>query len=129
LEAEVRLGQEWRNKGVTCRAREGKEWSDDDERQSYAGHVHSITYIVPDTTPFDIPNTLTDYHIENEDRFVRPSSDLTKREWFAGMAMQGLLANLSSLRDGGFRDEEVATFSSQMADALIAALNQKEETK
>ncbi len=111
---------------------------------AWSGNAPSLEYIVPDTTPFDIPEaplpppkepSAGDAPIhpiqqgESPGLFYNTSFGLTKREWFAGMAMQGLLANLSSLRDGGFRDEEVATFSSQMADALIAALNKKEETK
>jgi hypothetical protein len=158
LNAEVREDQEWSKKVVKCRAWNMRKWS---SQACYAGAHKSWSYIVPDTTPFDIPEAkkLTDSCSEDEswkadgldvslsnvmeilrdcaypvslvgpDGILRVGCGSTKREWFAGLAMQGVLANLSSLRDGGFRDEEVATFSSQMADALIEALNKKEETK
>lgn len=47
---------------------------------------------------------------------------LTKREYFAGLAMQGLLAS-----DGKRECEEdtVASWSVQQADALIAELNKE----
>lgn len=50
------------------------------------------------------------------------SNGLTKRELFAAMAMQGLLANLAAVRAEGFRDEEIEEFAIMRADALIAAL-------
>ena len=49
-------------------------------------------------------------------------SGLTKRELFAAMAMQGLLANWSDLQRDGFLDHEIAEFAVQRADALIQAL-------
>lgn len=42
---------------------------------------------------------------------------LTKREWFAGMALQGILANITG---AGITD--TADFAVQCADALIAQL-------
>ena len=49
-------------------------------------------------------------------------SGLTKREYYAGLAMQGLLSN-----DGrGFTPNNLAGRSVKMADALIVALNKKE---
>lgn len=48
------------------------------------------------------------------------SFGLTKRELFAAMAMQGVLAN--SERVGG-RDLEYAEYSVKLADALIEKLN------
>lgn len=43
---------------------------------------------------------------------------LTKREYFAAMAMQGMLASTS-----GWRKDEAAQFSLAYADALIAELS------
>jgi hypothetical protein len=45
------------------------------------------------------------------------SVGLTKREWFAGMAMQGLLANPSA-----FADRNIVEQSRGLADALLAEL-------
>lgn len=45
---------------------------------------------------------------------------LTKRELFAAMAMQGILANPE--RVGG-RDQELVQYSAMLADALIEELN------
>ncbi len=47
---------------------------------------------------------------------------LTKREHFAGLAMQGLLANLPP--DGAIGDETTANKAVELADALLAALNE-----
>ena len=41
---------------------------------------------------------------------------LTKREWFAGMAMQGILANPSCV----FKDSDLAKAVYDLADAMIA---------
>lgn len=46
---------------------------------------------------------------------------------YAGLAMQGILASRKVSGDGVFPWEEIAPSSVQMADALIAALNKKEE--
>lgn len=48
---------------------------------------------------------------------------LTKREWFAGLAMQGVLAGPDS---PNFEDDSVARSAVDLADALIAALNEEE---
>ncbi|WP_428139987.1 hypothetical protein [Bradyrhizobium sp.] len=45
---------------------------------------------------------------------------LTKREVFAAMAMQGILAHVEF---GGANDDQVARWSVRQADYLIAALN------
>jgi hypothetical protein len=50
---------------------------------------------------------------------------LTKREYFAAMAMQGLCANLKELRAEGFRDHEIEEFAVIMANGLIAELNKE----
>jgi len=47
---------------------------------------------------------------------------LTKREYFAALAMQGLLANRDNAPVSDFK--YAAKYSLQMADALIEALNQ-----
>ena len=52
---------------------------------------------------------------------------LTKREWFAGMAMQGLIAGSSHIdfkvRPGETNDNAIARVSLSVADAMIAELN------
>lgn len=56
---------------------------------------------------------------------------LTKREHFAGLALQGLLSNVDTLRelrresgdDWPKYEEVVGGFCTLMADALLAALN------
>jgi len=55
-------------------------------------------------------------------------SGLTKREWFAGLAMQGLIERHSGLHveyhKHGIRfDENMLTIAVQYADALLAALS------
>ncbi len=49
-----------------------------------------------------------------------PQHGLTKREWFAGMVMQGLVTNVGK---GNEEPERWARASVVLADALIAALN------
>lgn len=61
----------------------------------------------------------------------KPVMHLTKREHFAAMAMQGIISNQSFLVNmkenlGGDLDAMVSTASIEMADALLAALNQGE---
>jgi len=58
--------------------------------------------------------------------FFYHSKGLTKREYFAAMAMQGLLAMLSNSNPttGGFY-ETTALESVRLADALIAELNKE----
>jgi hypothetical protein len=45
---------------------------------------------------------------------------LTKREYFAAMAMQGYLVNNAKT---GIKDDEISRWSVEAADALIAELN------
>lgn len=47
---------------------------------------------------------------------------LTKREYFAGLAMQGLLANGSNRRGLACDQDETPTEAIKQADALIAEL-------
>ena len=64
----------------------------------------------------------------NEPAFARPESEftygstgLTKREWFAGMAMVGNVANSDpQMRPSSHQD--VARWSVELADALLAEL-------
>lgn len=53
---------------------------------------------------------------------VAPSGGLTKREFFAAMAMQGFCA-VTWTKD--YDHDEVASWSVEAADALIAALNKE----
>lgn len=52
---------------------------------------------------------------------------LTKREYFAAMAMQGILSNpgLNPEKRGGAAREWLSEVSCKVADALIAELNRK----
>ncbi len=52
----------------------------------------------------------------------RPYSGLTKREYFAAMAMQGILSIYVDVDD--VHDGKVSLWSTQLADALIAKLNE-----
>ena len=75
--------------------------------------------------------------MSNKDQHAFPQSQemwggLTKREWFAGMAMQGLLANktfMEQLSADMENDEEaysnVAEFSYKIADAMFEEHNEK----
>jgi hypothetical protein len=56
-------------------------------------------------------------HIEGAGNLI----GLSKREYFAGLAMQGYCAN-NECHTGGY--EKIAKWSVEMADALINALNQ-----
>jgi hypothetical protein len=166
LEAEVRGDQDWGAKGVPCRSC-GNDCSYPKYPDHYTGNSFLWSYIVPDTTPFDIPEARkqTDPHPEDEmwkvdgspaplnevmevlrdcaypvsvvgpDGRLKVGAGLTKREWFAGMAMQGILASPTPWTADFEAStpmtswQDVASGSVQMADALIAALNKKEETK
>lgn len=47
---------------------------------------------------------------------------LTKREYFAGLAMQGVCANRWSMETGYYSIEELAEKAVQQADALLKSL-------
>lgn len=49
------------------------------------------------------------------------AAGLTKREWFAGLAMQGILASWPS--NARMQTENTGGLAVEFADALIAALN------
>jgi hypothetical protein len=53
------------------------------------------------------------------------SSGLSKREYFAALAMQGILRDTNTAPH--YSDESVAKSAVEMADALIAALNKMPE--
>lgn len=57
------------------------------------------------------------------DKLFLEHSGLTKREYFAAMAMQGYLASWSAI-DGVAKPEFVAEKSVEFADALIKQLNE-----
>lgn len=50
---------------------------------------------------------------------------LTKREHFAGLAMQGFMQGFIANPDRQVSDQIIANASTRLADALIAALNEK----
>ena len=50
--------------------------------------------------------------------YIPPSSDMTLRDWFAGMALQGICAHQDTL---GFSVDGIVKKSYQMADAMIRA--------
>lgn len=53
-----------------------------------------------------------------------PTAGLTKREYFAGLAMQGLIANdCGDWEEEENPIEEMAMYSVEYADALLAELN------
>lgn len=64
-------------------------------------------------------------HVELDTYSGKPCNQhfgLTKRELFAAMAMQGILANPERI---GGKDQELAQYSVMLADALITELNKE----
>ncbi|MBS5907830.1 MAG: hypothetical protein KIC84_11455 [Dysgonomonas mossii] len=64
-------------------------------------------------------------HIELDTYSGKPCNQhfgLTKRELFAAMAMQGILANPEKI---GGKDQELTQYSVMLADALINELNKE----
>jgi hypothetical protein len=56
---------------------------------------------------------------EKEVIFGKPMMrDLTKREWFAGMALQGMLAN-ASINVTNVYEEKISEWSFRQADAML----------
>lgn len=49
---------------------------------------------------------------------------LTKREYFAGLAMQGLLSNSSVIKDNNGKLDNYGKTAVELADALLEALNE-----
>jgi len=61
------------------------------------------------------------------ERISEINNGLTKREYFAAMAMQGLLANsCEGCSDSEFTTNWVSNASTKFADSLITALNTNE---
>jgi hypothetical protein len=58
---------------------------------------------------------------------------LTKREYFAGLAMQGLLSNSEFIKGGSFdfksrgTEERVSSIATNISDALLAELERTKE--
>ena len=50
------------------------------------------------------------------------SLGLTKREYFAGVALQGFLSNRWSMEFGNYNDEEKAKYAIRIADELLKQL-------
>jgi len=69
------------------------------------------------------PTTVQNY--KEQSHLVEPSIGLTKREYFAGLAMQGILAQKNT-RDF-LPPEYVAQCSVQLADALLLELDKPEK--
>lgn len=57
-----------------------------------------------------------------EPRSAGEAADTTLRQHYAGLAMQGLLSNLSDIRREGFKDGDIAIFAVMQADRLIEQL-------
>jgi len=69
----------------------------------------------------------TDYAFITEDAKGNTIAGLTKREYFAGLAMQGILANNQLTRAIEPKEkfsEVISTLAIQTANALIAQINQ-----
>ena len=65
------------------------------------------------------PNDFTSYCMQTQSRII---PDMTLREYYAGLALQGLLSRPIDLKR-----HEFAQASVELADELIEALNEKEE--
>ena len=79
--------------------------------------------------PINVVRGASNEPLDNDDIFDDMATGLTKREHFAGLAMQGLLAN-SALQaeclsgNGYYVDaESMAKLSAGYADALLGALD------
>lgn len=78
-----------------------------------------------ETKPNDAAFTVADtIHPLTGERFDPLNMGLTKREYFAAMAMQGLLAHESST---SMSFEQTAEAACIQADALIKALNENQQ--
>ena len=65
---------------------------------------------------------------ENDELRIGISMELTKREWFAGMALQGAMSSLdlTQWRNQYDAEKHVASVSRRFADALIAELEKSD---
>jgi hypothetical protein len=75
-------------------------------------------------------------HIQDPKKYGSPSFEgigLTKREYFAGLAMQGLLSNSEFIKRGSFdfkssgTKEKVSSIATNISDALLAELEKTKE--
>lgn len=64
-----------------------------------------------------------------DDKSLYAGYGLSKKELFAGMAMQGLLSNLSGLRKEGFKDSEIEEFAIIRANGLCKQLGIEQDNK
>jgi len=79
----------------------------------------------------DMPAMLVDQPIAHIERSVGSANEfsngLTKREHFAGLAMQGMMSN-SNLNGGqGWDGIEISSLAVQAADSLLKALEANDE--
>lgn len=58
---------------------------------------------------------------------ARQDAGLTKREYFAAMAMQGICVNAGRNGHSSHEAEEIAKTATKVANALINALNESHE--
>lgn len=75
--------------------------------------------VKPDGGPaFPIP-------LRDGERWVGSGTEfgMSLRQYYAGLAMQGLMSNLADIRKEGFKDSHISEFARIQADALIAELN------
>lgn len=88
----------------------------------------------PSDSAFPVPGMKAEYH-DGSTLIYEPEPGLAKRELFAAMAMQGMLANDKHLtrttkvaeRLGLDADESIATQAREIADALLAELAKPQE--
>lgn len=74
----------------------------------------------------DSVNPIKHFHSEGKD-VSKVHNGLTKREYFAAMAMQGLIAhNCAHFKDEDLHETGIAKRSVKLADALIKTLNEQE---
>jgi len=71
----------------------------------------------------DMCTLVAPQRLENTEWGILQSGGLTKREYFAGLAMQGLCSGMVDIAGWGVDPATVAGVATQVADALIAELN------
>ena len=76
----------------------------------------------PDGGPvLPIPSYNNIYVGDNRDR-IGPGMGLSLRDWFAGMALQGIVADPATnrrIRCGGWSEDRIATYAFQLASAML----------
>lgn len=73
------------------------------------------------TSAFARPHSVDDGGDFKEHQFA--SEGLTKREYFAGLAMQGILANSNNRKQSDFTHIDFAYMAVKQADELLKQLN------